>query len=56
MQDNKHLNGYIADPDDDIEYDTDGLWKPTKEGLGMKHCFDVLNELYSKNGKKFIEY
>lgn len=22
MQDNKHLNGYIADPDDDIEYDT----------------------------------
>lgn len=37
-------------------YDTDGLWKPTKEGLGMKHCFDVLNELYSKNGKKFIEY
>lgn len=37
-------------------YDTDGLWKPTKEGLGMKHCFDVLNDLYSKNGKKFIEY
>lgn len=37
-------------------YDTDGLWKPTKDGLGMKHCFDVLNELYSKNGKKFIEY
>ena len=23
MQDNKHLNGYIADPDDDIEYDTE---------------------------------
>lgn len=37
-------------------YDEDGLWKPTKEGLGMKHCIDILNNLYSKNGKKFIEY
>ncbi len=34
-------------------YDTDGLWKPTKEGLGMKHVFDTLNELY---GKAFIRY
>lgn len=24
----------------------DGLWKPTKEGLGMGHVFDVLNGLY----------
>lgn len=24
----------------------DGLWKPTKEGIGMGHVFDVLNELY----------
>lgn len=38
------------------EYDIDGLWKPNKEGLGMGHVFDVLNELYSKNGKPFIEY
>lgn len=34
-------------------YDTDGLWKPTKEGLGMRHCIDVLNEIY---GKDFIRY
>ena len=38
------------------EYDIDGLWKPNKDGLGMGHVFDVLNELYSKNGKPFIEY
>ncbi len=37
-------------------YDTDGLWKPTKDGLGMKHVFDTLNELYSKSGKLFIPY
>ena len=24
----------------------DGLWKPTKAGLGMGHVFDVLNGLY----------
>lgn len=34
-------------------YDTDGLWKPTKEGLGMKYCIDVINEIY---GKDFIRY
>lgn len=34
-------------------YDSDGLWKPTKKGLGMKHVFDTLNELY---GKDFIRY
>lgn len=34
-------------------YDTDGLWKPTKDGLGMKHVFDTLNEIYGQN---FIKY
>lgn len=34
-------------------YDEDGLWKPDKNGLGMKHVFDVLNEIY---GKDFIRY
>lgn len=34
-------------------YDTDGLWKPTKEGLGMAHCIDELNKIY---GKDFIRY
>ena len=34
-------------------YDTDGLWKPTKEGLGMAHCIDELNKIY---GKDFIKY
>lgn len=38
------------------EYDSDGIWKPNKDGLGMGHVIDVLNELYSKNGKPFIEY
>ena len=33
-------------------YDTDGLWKP-KDGLGMKHVFDVVNSIYGKN---FIRY
>lgn len=37
-------------------YDSDGLWRPTKEGLGMAHCIDELNKLYSKGDKKFIEY
>lgn len=34
-------------------YDTDGLWKPTKEGLGMAHCIDELCRIY---GKDFIRY
>ena len=34
-------------------YDSDGLWKPTKEGLGMAHCIDALNKIYGKN---FIRY
>lgn len=34
-------------------YDTDGLWKPTKDGLGMAHCIDELNKIY---GKDFIRY
>lgn len=34
-------------------YDTDGLWKPTREGLGMKHCIDEINKIY---GKDFIKY
>lgn len=34
-------------------YDTDGLWKPTKEGLGMAHCIDEINKIY---GKDFIKY
>lgn len=34
-------------------YDTDGFWKPTKEGLGIAHCIDELNNLY---GKDFIKY
>ena len=34
-------------------YDTDGLWKPTKDGLGMAHCIDELNKIYGKN---FIRY
>lgn len=31
----------------------DGLWKPTKQGLGMRHVFDTLNQIY---GSKFIRY
>ena len=34
-------------------YDSDGLWKPDKNGLGMKHVFDELNKIYGKN---FIRY
>lgn len=34
-------------------YDADGLWKPTKDGLGMAHCIDELNKIY---GKGFIRY
>lgn len=35
------------------EYDENGVWKPNKQGLGMKHVFDELNKLY---GDKFIRY
>lgn len=34
-------------------YDENGLWKPTKEGLGMQHVFEVLNSIY---GQEFIRY
>ncbi len=34
-------------------YDTDGLWKPTKEGLGMRHVFEEVNRIY---GEDFIRY
>lgn len=34
-------------------YDTDGLWKPNKDGLGMAHCIDEINKIY---GKDFIKY
>lgn len=30
-------------------YDEDGLWKPTKEGLGMAHVIEVCNKIYGKN-------
>lgn len=35
------------------EYDTDGKWKPNKEGLGLGHVFDELNKIY---GDDFIKY
>lgn len=34
-------------------YDTDGLWRPDKHGLGMAHCIDEINKIY---GKDFIKY
>lgn len=34
-------------------YDEDGIWKPSKEGLGMGHVFDELNKIY---GDDFIRY
>lgn len=34
-------------------YDTHGFWKPTKDGLGMKHVIDELNKIY---GDGFIKY
>ena len=35
------------------EYDENGIWKPNKQGLGMGHVFDELNEIY---GDGFIKY
>lgn len=35
------------------EYDENGIWKPTKEGLGMGHIFDEINSLY---GEGFIKF
>lgn len=35
------------------EYDEDGIWKPNKQGLGIKHVFDELNKIY---GEGFIKY
>lgn len=34
-------------------YDTDGLWKPSKDGLGLGHVFDTLNSVY---GDDFLRY
>lgn len=35
------------------EYDENGIWKPNKEGLGMRHVFEELNKIY---GDDFIKY
>ncbi len=35
------------------EYNEQGLWQPNSKGLGMKHCIDVINNIY---GKDFIKY
>lgn len=35
------------------EYNEDGIWQPSKEGLGMGHVFDELNKIY---GEGFIRY
>ena len=35
------------------EYDENGVWKPNKKGLGMRHVFDELNKIY---GEDFIKY
>lgn len=34
-------------------YDDNGIWKPNKDGLGMRHVFDEINRIY---GKDFIKY
>lgn len=34
-------------------YDENGVWKPDKHGLGMKHVLEVLNQLY---GEDFIKF
>ena len=38
------------------EYDNEGFWIPNAKGLGMAHCIDELNRLYSKPNKPFISY
>lgn len=35
------------------EFDSDGMWIPNKQGLGLKFVFDTLNDIY---GKDFIRY
>lgn len=35
------------------EYNDNGIWQPNSKGLGLGHCFDVLNEIY---GEGFIKY
>lgn len=35
------------------EYNDEGLWVPNNKGLGMKHVFDTLNNLY---GSDFLPY
>lgn len=35
------------------EYDENGIWKPNKDGLGMRHVFEELNKIY---GEGFIKY
>lgn len=35
------------------EYNENGVWQPSKKGLGMGHVFDELNKLYGEN---FIKY
>lgn len=35
------------------EYNEEGIWVPSKEGLGMGHVFDTMNDIY---GEGFIRY
>lgn len=30
------------------EYDENRIWKPNKDGLGVRHAFDELNKIYGK--------
>jgi hypothetical protein len=32
------------------------IWQPNNDGLGMAHCIDILNKLYTKKYNKFIDY
>lgn len=35
------------------EYDSDGMWKPNKNGLGYRHVCDEVNKIY---GEDFLRY
>lgn len=52
----EHIERFVELHSEDKNYKFVKVWKPTKDGLGMKYCIDTLNALYGKNGKLFIDY
>ena len=47
------IESFVEQHKDDPRYIFEKVWQPNKQGLGMGHVFDEINEIYGEN---FIRY